>query len=206
ANVGYFTLAAGSAGCRTIAFEPQLIPRTMARASVALNGMGSHVTVHSCAIAAVAGKGFVGNGPGWGFNQVAISPINEGDTDLRPLSDFVESDVLLLKVDTEGFEDQVVAGSKEAFQKYIFHNVVMEVKQRDMPQRRHMLRQMMLDAGFKYAYNYLEDYDFLTFLQQGSHLGRVLTDITDIIRNSQYHVPLAAEDIWFTREKLAFVG
>ncbi|PNH04737.1 hypothetical protein TSOC_009052 [Tetrabaena socialis] len=206
ANVGYFTMLAGDAGCRTIAFEPQPIPNAMARASVALNGMGLNVTVHRCAISAVAGKGSFVTGRSWGFNRVAPSATNEGDTDMRPLSDFVESDVLLLKVDTEGFEDQVVAGSKEVFTTHVVHNVVMEVKQRDKQQRRDMLRQMMLDAGLKHAYNYVEDYGFTSFMQQGANLGAVLTDVTDTILNSRYDVPLAAEDIWFTREKLAFVA
>ncbi|KAG2425217.1 hypothetical protein HYH02_015044 [Chlamydomonas schloesseri] len=118
-----------------------------------------------------------------------------------PLSSIVQEDVLLLKVDTEGYEINVFAGAMELLTKYKVHNVVVEVKRFNDPDKRELLRSLA-SSGLKYIYNYMEDYGAEVPADQVYNIKPRITDVTDIVMNRRDSEHVCCEDFWLRREPL----
>lgn len=113
ANVGSYTvLASGVCGARSIAFEPDPGTALNLHRNVTLNDIGRLVTVHETALGAEAGQVSFTVGRDT-VNRVADS--DEGETRLVPLSRLDDIPGVLeptvIKLDVEGYEDQVLAGA-----------------------------------------------------------------------------------------------
>lgn len=113
ANVGSYTvLASGVCGARSIAFEPDPGTARNLHRNVAVNDIGGLVTVHETALGAEAGQVSFTVGRDT-VNRVADS--SEGETRLVPLSclDDIPGalEPTVIKLDVEGYEDQVLAGA-----------------------------------------------------------------------------------------------
>jgi FkbM family methyltransferase len=117
ANIGSYTiLAAAVCGARAIAFEPDPDTARALRRNIAINHLSALAEVREVALGAVEGRtGFtVGLGPG---NRVA-APNDKWvqDVPIRRLDDIpgVETPTLI-KMDVEGFEEQVLSGASRVF-------------------------------------------------------------------------------------------
>jgi len=113
ANVGSYTvLASGVCGARTIAFEPDPVTAVHLRRNVAINGIDHLVQVQESALGAHAGEVAFTVGQDT-INRVAQS--GDGETRLVRLSRLDDipgaREATVIKLDVEGYEDQVLAGA-----------------------------------------------------------------------------------------------
>ncbi|KAG2450963.1 hypothetical protein HYH02_004235 [Chlamydomonas schloesseri] len=182
---------------------------------------GAHGTQH-----ATAAGGGGGGGGGWlgrlfGWRPAAaaakerhVAGSSNGDSSnggsssggrpiqLMPLSALVKEDVLLLKIDTEGYEAHVLAGAGELLTRHTVHNVVIEVKgYNDLP-KREMLYKLATAAGLKYVYNYEEEYLARVPADEAVDVAAHVTDVSQVVLGRQHSKKLRHEDFWLTREPL----
>jgi predicted RNA binding protein YcfA (HicA-like mRNA interferase family) len=117
------------------------------------------------------------------------------------LDSIVKEDVLLLKIDTEGYEVSVIAGSHNVLKNYNVQNVVVEVKNYDEHVVRDFLFDLKQDGGFTHVYNYFEEYH-----KAGMDLSTLdlheatIYDVTDVVMNKRYEQELKYEDFWFCKK------
>ena len=125
---------------------------------------------------------------------------------MLPLSDVpgLTRDLLLLKVDTEGFEADVLAGCWALWDAgRVVHHLLLEVKDWNARPKRDLLRHAMRTGGFAAVYTYRELYGGppLARLADVALDGR-LVDVTEVVMQARYDVPLHFEDYWLVREPL----
>ena len=113
ANVGSYTvLASGVCGARSIAFEPDPGTARNLHRNVTLNDIGGLVTIHETALGAKSGQVSFTVGRDT-VNRVADA--DDGDTRLVSLQRLDDIPGVLeptvIKLDVEGYEDQVLAGA-----------------------------------------------------------------------------------------------
>lgn len=116
ANIGSYTvLASGVCGARSIAFEPDPGTAHNLHRNVTLNDIGRLVTVHETALGATSGQVSFTVGRDT-VNRVADP--DESETRLVSLSRLDDIPGVLeptvIKLDVEGYEDQVLAGATRA--------------------------------------------------------------------------------------------
>lgn len=133
-------------------------------------------------------------------------PLAPGAVAMLPLSELpgLNRDLLLLKIDTEGFEADVLAGCWALWDSgRVVHHLLIEVKDWNSRPKRDMLRHVMRTGGFAAAYTYRELYGGprLTKLADVVLDGR-LQDVTEVIMQAQYDVTLHFEDYWLVRQPL----
>jgi FkbM family methyltransferase len=113
ANIGSYTILASKVcGARTIAFEPDPGAGAQLRRNIALNGVGADVTVHEVALAAKSGE--IPFSVGLDTMNHANPPEGTAVRLARASSlDEVHGlgEPLLIKLDVEGFEEEVLAGA-----------------------------------------------------------------------------------------------
>ena len=143
ANVGYFSLAAAALGARVIAFEPMSRNARKLSKSIIRNRFQDSVTLYQNAV--------WDTGASFPLRLVATSALNQGNGKVShdsyahgvygvdfvntiSLSDAVNQDVDVMKIDTEGTEGAVIAGAKRLICGFRVKYVVMEftdIKGRD---------------------------------------------------------------------------
>jgi len=138
ANFGWFTAVAASMGCRVMAFEPVPHFRAFLEYTVALNGFGDLVDVRHEVVShetgkelrlVVPSKGYWGTAGINGLNIDSNIPgavLENVTAKSVTLGDAVNEEVLLLKVDVEGWEWSVFRGASTLFDRHPVHNIVME--------------------------------------------------------------------------------
>ena len=146
----------------------------------------------AAAAAAAAAAGWAAALP---EDEVAILPLSE----VAALTEHL----LLLKVDTEGHEAGVLAGTWALWDAgRTVENVVCEVKQWNTKAKRDLLRHLARSAGLSHVYTYREVYKQPP---GGAKRGRLslegrLEDVSAIILNGAYDTLLPHEDFWLRRE------
>ncbi|GAX85607.1 hypothetical protein CEUSTIGMA_g13022.t1 [Chlamydomonas eustigma] len=137
-NFGWFSILAASMGCRVIVFEPVPQFRAFLEYNVLLNGLQHLVDIVESVVShktggpelklVVPSKGIWGTAGIDGLNiDVSINSDNEEIlVKSVTLDEVVSEDVLLLKVDVEGWEWSVIKGAETLLAKYNVENVVME--------------------------------------------------------------------------------
>ena len=134
--------------------------------------------------------------PGGGVRMVPLSEVGE----LTP-------HLLLLKIDTEGYESSVLAGTWALWDaERSVDNVVLEVKQWNTRPKRDMLRHLARTGGLAFVYTYREMYGpegrlGPAGLANVSLAGR-FTDCSDVIRQGKYDTQLPHEDFWLRKQAL----
>lgn len=84
------------------------------------------------------------------------------------------------QTDTEGFEDQVLAGAMDVLAGGLVDHILVEVKEFNTIQKRQLLRLVFRAGGFKYIYGYREQYS--SRLESVSpSLDGMMTDLTEVI-------------------------
>jgi FkbM family methyltransferase len=205
ANVGYFSAYASALGCRVASFEPNEQPRRYLEASAALHDP-HHLSwkVYPVAIGKEEKKAHFSQEGSWGFSHITKRKLMQvGDLEVQVvlLDSIVKEDVLLLKIDTEGYEVSVIAGSHNVLKNYNVQNVVVEVKNYDEHVVRDFLFDLKQDGGFTHVYNYFEEYH-----KAGMDLSTLdlheatIYDVTDVVMNKRYEQELKYEDFWFCKK------
>ncbi|CAM6071095.1 unnamed protein product [Sphagnum tenellum] len=205
ANVGYFSAYASALGCRVASFEPNQNPRRYLEASAALHDP-HHLSwkVYPAAIGKEEKKVHFTEERSWGVSHITkrkLMRVRDLEVQVVLLDSIVKEDVLLLKIDTEGYEASVIAGSHNVLKNYNVQNVVVEVKNYNEHVVRDFLFDLKQDGRFTYVYNYFEEYnkrgmDLSTFdLHEAA-----MYDVTDVVMNKTYEQELKYEDFWFCKK------
>ncbi|GFR50178.1 hypothetical protein Agub_g12345 [Astrephomene gubernaculifera] len=137
ANFGWFAILAAKLGCRVVAYEPVPLFHAFFEYSVHLNDLTSLIDIRPLVVSHESGKtlkmvvparGIWGTAGIDGLNiDPAIQSTQESiEVASVRLEDEVKEDVLLLKVDVEGWEWAVMRGAAGLLKKYQVENVVME--------------------------------------------------------------------------------
>jgi hypothetical protein len=140
----------------------------------------------------------------WGVSHITkrkLMQVRDLEVQVVLLDAIVKEDVLLLKIDTEGYEASVIAGSHNVLRNYDVQNVVVEVKNYNEHVVRDFLFDLKQDGRFTHVYNYMEEYhkpgmDLSTF---DLHEATVY-DVTDVVMNKRYEQELKHEDFWFCKK------
>jgi hypothetical protein len=140
----------------------------------------------------------------WGVSHITkrkLMQVRDLEVQVVLLDTIVKEDVLLLKIDTEGYEASVIAGSHNVLRNYDVQNVVVEVKNYNEHVVRDFLFDLKQDGRFTHVYNYFEEYD-----KPGMDLSTfdlheaTMYDVTDVVMNKRYEQQLKHEDFWFCKK------
>jgi len=137
ANFGWFSVFAAAMGCRVIAFEPVPHFHAFLEYSVHINGFAHLVDMRSNVVSHEAGKDMEMVVPSrgiWGTAGIGGLNIDRAvesshESIMIPsvrLEEVVKQDVLLLKVDVEGWEWSVLQGAAKLLKGFKVENVIME--------------------------------------------------------------------------------
>jgi len=135
ANLGYFASYAGIMGCRVIAFEPQPRLLPIINTSILVNQLTDRFTLYNNIINVDKVdrlKIVYANGVCTGCS--AVSKASPGETnqpgsfiiDAIRIDEVVKDDVLLMKVDVEGYEVLALESAKGVFDNYNVMNILVE--------------------------------------------------------------------------------
>jgi FkbM family methyltransferase len=154
AHIGLWSFNLAHAFAHVHAFEPV----SLHRACFALNTSGlTNITMHECALGALPGRVSIRSAPG-SSGDSSVAPGD--DIVMRRLDDFDLQDVDLIKVDCEGFEENVLVGGCDTLLKWR-PTVIVEQK-RDMASRFGLKPQgavtMLKGMGWKVAQELSGDY------------------------------------------------
>ena len=185
ANVGvYSVLAGGACGARTIACEPIGQALRDLRRNVALNDLGNRVEIRNCAVGAAPGTVRMTDDSDT-MNRVVEGASGGGvDVPVMTLDAILDGRTpTLIKIDVEGYEEQVLAGAEATLRASSLRAVTLEAGPFDADggARRRRLCASMKAFGFEPA-----EYDAV---------GRRLTPMRDVDRRG--------DDIVFVRDLAA---
>jgi FkbM family methyltransferase len=133
ANIGTFSLWAVAMGHDVVAFEPMDFNVRYLLSSIRRNRWDSHVTVYQNAVG--TGHSFVrlavaeaGNLANFGVRGAATSEGDYGTDHVRMvrMDEVLHSDVLLMKIDVEGFESFALMGAAALMCNHVVKNVVFD--------------------------------------------------------------------------------
>ena len=152
ANIGSYTLLAAAAGADVRAFEPS--PATAARLqrNVELNQLRGRVEVHECALGSDERTVEFSRGADT-TNHVLAPGESGGEADrvqMRRFDDFFRGDRPgFVKIDVEGFEQQVLSGASQALASDSLRGLLVEDNGSDARYgSEHGAARVLLDAGF----------------------------------------------------------
>uniref|UniRef100_A0A7S0RQU5 Methyltransferase FkbM domain-containing protein n=1 Tax=Chlamydomonas leiostraca TaxID=1034604 RepID=A0A7S0RQU5_9CHLO len=138
ANFGYFSAYAARLGCRVIAWEPIPHFRAVTQAVLALNNVTHLVTLRNRVVTDKAGEHITMEAPtkgiwgtasigGYNIDQAVKGSANEKiQVPSQTLDELVDDDVLLMKVDVEGWEWSVMQGAAGLMAQRTVENIIME--------------------------------------------------------------------------------
>jgi FkbM family methyltransferase len=173
ANFGWFSILAASMGCRVLAFEPVPHFRAFFEYNVHLNGLGKLIDIRSNVVSSKSGvntamvfpkKGIWGTASVDGINADEKQPKDSYEVDTSSISvtldGAVKEDVLLMKVDVEGWEWSVMMGAAGLLSKFNVENIIMEYspgvhEMRQNHSERFSTIQMLVDiakSGYRIAH------------------------------------------------------
>ncbi len=129
ANIGSYSLLAAAAGASRIhAFEPVHSTSIRLARNVAINALGARVSIHECALGACEGDVAMTRDEDT-TNHVAVET-TAGSVATVPLRQFdtfyVQGTPSFIKIDVEGYEEQVVKGAEAALSDPALMGVLME--------------------------------------------------------------------------------
>lgn len=144
ANFGCIGQALESAGHQVVAFEPQRNIYNMTR-------MNIHGTVYNCALGSEVG---IAKMPKTGSNEdtnyggmgLGMAHAKNGTVDVEvcTLDGFAFDNVYFMKIDVEGYEEQVIRGGVEMIKKC---KPIMYVED-DRPEKSKSLRELIISLGY----------------------------------------------------------
>ena len=138
ANFGWYSLIAAKMGCRVIAFEPVPHFGAFFEYSMHLNGLSDKIIILRNIVSNVSGSevemvvpsegiwGTAGIGGHNIDNNIKGSKNERINIQSIRLEDLIQQDVLLMKVDVEGWEWSVMKGAAGLFSLFNVENIIME--------------------------------------------------------------------------------
>ena len=135
ANIGYFTLMAAAMGHRVVAFEPMNRNAAKLQSSIARNGFQRQVVLyHNAASFESSGKVSLtethhtnqGNGQMRSARADVSGVYGVDYSETVTLDDAIHEDVLLLKIDVEGFESAVLDGAQRLVCEFTVRFITIE--------------------------------------------------------------------------------
>jgi FkbM family methyltransferase len=129
ANIGVFTiLAAGVAGAKAISFEPSPETFEMLTRNIRLNGFQDRVRPVNAVVGRNAGT--VQFSAGLGTENHIVAATEKENSVTVPMTtldnDLAASQVVLLKIDVEGFETEVFGGAEKTLQNPALQAIIIE--------------------------------------------------------------------------------
>ena len=127
ANIGAYTVLAGSTGCKVIAVEPIEETFRWLRRNVDVNGLGSRVELHRCGVGACQSKLRFTTSQDT-VNHVCTSGEAGEEIEVTTLDSLLAGRrPSIMKIDVEGFEFQVLQGARETLQSEQLGAIIIEV-------------------------------------------------------------------------------
>jgi len=136
ANLGYFTTYSAVMGCRVVSFEPQPRLGVLFRTSLALNGVEKRVALHNNIITSnprdTKPLKIVYQPGCWACSFVEYAEPGDRSTHnsfiIPPtkIDDVVDEDVLLFKIDVEGFEVKALTSAEHLLTTRKVENILIE--------------------------------------------------------------------------------
>mmetsp|Transcript_5792 Transcript_5792/g.35963 ORF Transcript_5792/g.35963 Transcript_5792/m.35963 type:complete len:890 (+) Transcript_5792:259-2928(+) len=140
ANIGACSIWVASLGHQVISFEPKQLHVELINASLALDEeIARKVTLHECGLGNRSSFGILvseqaNTGNSWVFlNKSEIQPIGAQSRELGnepikicSLNDFCETEINIMKIDTQGFERSVLEGAEKFLSKKLIKKIVFE--------------------------------------------------------------------------------
>ncbi len=127
ANIGAYTVLAGSRGCKVIAIEPIEDTFRWLRRNVDVNGLGSRVELHRCGVGACQSKLRFTTSQDT-VNHVCTSGEAGEEIEVTTLDSLLAGRrPSIMKIDVEGFELQVLKGASEALGSEHLQVVIIEM-------------------------------------------------------------------------------
>lgn len=161
ANLGYFATYSGVMGCRVVAFEPQPRLLPIITTSRLVNGLVDRFTLHNNIIHVDPSqrlKIVYASGVCTGCSSVSPAGPDEKNTDNSFIIDAtridskVKENVLLMKVDVEGYEALAIESAQGLFDNYEVKNILVEWFPSRFPhgvERGNQLLENLIDKGYK---------------------------------------------------------
>jgi FkbM family methyltransferase len=191
ANMGYFALYSAAFGCKVKAYEPQPGAYQYLSYGVGLNDFGylieaNHLGVYS------DNKGIqISTNQDWSIASKADGGYFVGSVTLL---DEIKQNVLLLKIDVEGFEDHVLKNFEKVLENYDVENIVCETKNSvgDVNEKRMFINNMMNN------YNYVVlSYEELVLHQNVDPIDNLKCIELDQLQEKEW---FPYEDLWYIKK------
>jgi len=188
ANMGYFALYSASFGCRVKAYEPHPGPYYFFQISSYLNKFNDLIEMNNKGVDDKAGGFYMGNIDDWSIAKVEDEGIY---VETVSLDDVIKENILLLKIDVEGYEDNVLKNFNSLLAKYDIENIVCETKyMRDIEFKRLFINSMMNDYV---VITYEEEYHTGYLLEPEMLVCSVVTKLND----DEW---IEFEDLWYIKK------
>jgi FkbM family methyltransferase len=186
-------MLAAALGCRVISLEPIPSAQWLIENSIKLNEFEDLVTFIPGVAGSKRDEVFFEVRDSWGYSSIETQ---KTETTISrpsfPLDEIIEEDVLLLKIDVEGFEDEVWKGMEFFVRRYNVENIVSEVKHnRDTNYKRQFINDRMSEGYRVFAYeeNYVPK-EYSPFEAIKFH------PLTKPLDNGEW---FHGEDLWFSK-------
>jgi len=161
ANLGYFSTYSAIMGCRVISFEPQPRLLPIINTSRLVNGIQDRMTLHNNIVHIDSNERLkitYASGVCTGCSVVTPAGPDEQNTEnsfiiqATRIDTKVKEDVLLMKVDVEGYEVLAIESASGLFEKYNVQNILVEwfpSRFPHGPERGTKLLEDLSDKGYK---------------------------------------------------------
>jgi len=209
-NLGYFAVYAGILGCRVKTYEGSKAIAEWLDVNIKNSDLEDLVLLKNEAVGADHGTKVVMsvNNADWGFSFVKEATKQDSDdsVDLVSLDEEITEDTPLVKIDVEGFEDQVFLGMKNAMIKHNVENIIVEVKRNNNITAKIQFLNWAMDYGYT-IYSYAENYSENSILKEFANIGGFSHTLTQIKRvgSISFDSWLPWEDIWLTKKPINLV-
>jgi FkbM family methyltransferase len=160
ANLGYFSTYSAVLGCSVRSFEPQPRLLPIIRSSWKVNGVDDRTELFNYILSDKPGEKLgitYVETMCWGFSRV--TPVNPGEVssgnrfiiESTRIDDHVDQDLLLMKVDVEGFEVKAIMSASNIFRRHKVQNLIIEWSAKRWPHPiswGDQLLEKLYDTGF----------------------------------------------------------
>ncbi|KAG2484626.1 hypothetical protein HYH03_016580 [Edaphochlamys debaryana] len=170
ANFGWYSMIAARLGCRVIGYEPVPLFRSFFTFSTHINDLSGLIEIRPKVVShergktmkmVVPSKGIWGTAgiDGLNIDRAIEASMEEINVPSVRLEDEIKEDVLLMKVDVEGWEWSVIQGAEGLLKNHVVENIIMEYSP-GVPERHFRwdemaaTPQMLVNFITKYGYRY----------------------------------------------------
>lgn len=203
AHVGWFSLVSASYGCRVVSFEPNTVALRYLNLSRVINNLHHQVALYPKGVGLADSQAEYRQTDTWALNGFVTKKRRSllETVEVARLDTVVDEDVLLLKIDTEGYEANVFAGAKNLLSRQKIQNILAEVKAASSPGKRTLLHSIFTTGGFTKVYNWDEVITPLSVpFEQFGLQSATIVDVTEIVKNPNSYAQLQFQDFWFSKE------